>query len=79
MSVNPNPNQARRLPPSGPDRVICVVIETASGRTLTQAAGRSTRKKSAESMARVNAMRALKRKLGRRFVEGEYELAYRYG
>lgn len=76
--------QAFRPRPEGPDRITCVVIEEVTGRTVTQAAGHVTRKYAASSAARVNALRALKRKLGQRYVmvnkDGSmrYELAYRY-
>ena len=76
---NPNPNQARRPQPRGPERVICAVIEKSTGRTVTEAAGRVTRKHSAESQARQNALRALKKKKKRHVPFVDYELVYRYG
>lgn len=78
-------NQAWRSVPEGPEQVICVVVEVATGRTVTQATGRRTRKQTAQARSRENALRALKRKRGRRFVlkthDGNdiYRLDYRYG
>lgn len=79
VQKNQNPNQLHRPRPVGPERVICAVIEKATSRTVVEAAGRATRKESAQARARQNALRALKRKLRRRFVSSQYELAYRYG
>lgn len=73
------PPPRRRPAPAGPSRVICVVIEKASGLTVTQAAGNATSKYSADTMARQNALRALKKKLKRHFSMANYVLAYRYG
>lgn len=73
------PPAAKRIRPRGPERVICTVIEKATGRTVTEAAGRVTRKYSAEAMAKHNALRALKKKKKRHVPFSDYELAYRYG
>ena len=63
--------------PEGPRQLWCVVIEKATGRTITQALGAATGKYSAQSRARVNALSRLKEILGRRYRLDEYELKYR--
>lgn len=66
-----------RKPPEGPRQLWCVVVEKATGRTITQALGTSTGKYSAQSRARVNALSRLKEILGRQYRLDEYELKYR--
>jgi len=66
-----------RVPPKGPPQLWCVVIEKATGRTITQALGAALGKYSAQARARVNALSRLKEILGRRYKLDEYELQYR--
>jgi len=68
----PRTGTNRREMPQGPSLVICSVIENATGRTVTEAAGRASPKKSASDMAKKNALRRLKKALGRRVNYQEY-------
>ena len=60
-------------------QVICVAIDLETGEATVQAAGRATRKESAETIARKNALRVLKKKLGGHFSLDNYEFTFKYG
>ena len=58
------------------DRVICLVTEIATGRTVVQAGGRPAKGHSATTIARKNALKALKKQLGRPLVVDDYLIQY---
>jgi len=62
-----NKHQSIRQRPSGPDKVICMVIESLTGRTLTSAIGRKSRKHSAAGNSKMLALHRLTRVKGRKW------------
>ena len=71
--------QAIRPRPEGPDKVICVVVEKDTGRSLTSASGNKTRKRSASGIAKREALLRLKKKYGLKYNPELHEFVYKYG
>ena len=71
--------QSIRPRPEGPDKVICVVIEKATGRSITSASGDKTRKRSASGIAKKNAILKLKKKYSLKYDPKLHEFVYKYG
>lgn len=74
-----NKYQAIRTRPEGPDKTICVIIEKATGRSLTSAFGSKTRKRSSAGIAKREALSRLKKKHGIKYNPDLHDFVYRYG
>jgi len=66
-----------RPAPSGPGEIWCIALSAATGCEITKAKGSKTRKYRADSAAKVNALRRVKKKLGRRWNANELRLVYK--
>ena len=68
--------QSIRLRPDGPDKAVCVIIEKATGRSLTSAFGNKTRKRSAAGHAKRSAILKLKKRYGVKYDPELHEFKY---
>ena len=68
-----------RAPLEGPESIICLIMDN-GGRVLTQAIGKKHKKFSAKEIARIKALKKLKKKFGRKWIETdnirEFEIKY---
>lgn len=72
-----NQIQSIRPRPEGPNKILCTVIEKATGRSLTSATGTKTRKRSAAGHAKRAALMNLKNKYKLKFDPEKHELKFK--
>lgn len=76
-TVRNNEQQEIRPRPEGLNKVVCVVIEKATGRSLTSASGLKTRKRSAAGHAKRSALLKLKKRYALKYNPDLHELKYK--
>lgn len=72
-----NQTQSIRPRPEGPYKILCTIIEKATGRSLTSATGIKTRKRSAPGHAKRAALMNLKKKHSLKFDPEKHELKFK--
>lgn len=68
--------QVTREDPGGPKSVVCDVFNRETGQQITRVIGHKTYKTTAKANARQRALKIAKKKLNRKWKEGELEFRY---
>lgn len=71
-----HPGQSIRIRPEGPLLIYCIITDKETGRTMTSAYGKKSRKNSAAGNAKQNALRQLKRRMLIKFDPNNHEVKY---